>query len=129
MDKKEFRKKWVEALRSGKYKPGRKRLCRDGAYCCLGVACDLYNKLNPENPLPTSVMADGAIRYGYNDVYLPSIVQKSLGMSNFMGQYIDSQGYEGNLAHDNDLGFSFLRIAEIIESEPEGLFVKETDHG
>ena len=34
-------RKWVEALRSGKYKQTRGAL-RDGdAFCCLGVACDI----------------------------------------------------------------------------------------
>jgi hypothetical protein len=125
MDKKEFRKKWVEALRSGQYKQGRKRLCCDGAYCCLGVACDLYNKLNSENPLPTSVMADGAIKYGDNDSYLPTIVGESLGMLSYTGKYMRPEGSYGYLAKDNDCGSSFLQIADLIESEPEGLFVKD----
>lgn len=45
----EFAKKWVAALRSGKYAQGRNFLRRistehgtPDAYCCLGVACDLY---------------------------------------------------------------------------------------
>jgi hypothetical protein len=34
----ETRKKWVEALRSGKHKQARGRLCATtGAMCCLGV--------------------------------------------------------------------------------------------
>jgi hypothetical protein len=44
MDKKEFRKKWIEALRSGKYKQGREYLKKDGFHCCLGVACEIYNE-------------------------------------------------------------------------------------
>ena len=36
------RKAWVEALRSGKYKQTRNKLrSRNGAYCCLGVVCEL----------------------------------------------------------------------------------------
>jgi hypothetical protein len=36
-----LRARWIEALRSGRYKQGRGRL-RDGdAYCCLGVACEV----------------------------------------------------------------------------------------
>jgi hypothetical protein len=38
------KEKWVAALRSGKYKQARGALCKDGAYCCLGVLCDLYRK-------------------------------------------------------------------------------------
>lgn len=39
---KELVKQWVEALRSGKYKQGRKALKnRDNEFCCLGVLCDI----------------------------------------------------------------------------------------
>lgn len=34
--------KWIEALRSGKYKQGRLALrTRDDHFCCLGVLCDV----------------------------------------------------------------------------------------
>lgn len=38
---KEFKEKWVAALRSGKYKQGAGKLFSDASntYCCLGVAC------------------------------------------------------------------------------------------
>jgi len=36
------RKKWIEALESGEYEQGKKRLrTEDDGYCCLGVACDI----------------------------------------------------------------------------------------
>lgn len=42
-------KKWVEALRSGKYRQGKGRLrqtdhTNHGRYCCLGVLCDIAEK-------------------------------------------------------------------------------------
>jgi len=37
----EVKAKWVEALRSGKYKQGRKTLKHAGRYCCLGVLCEV----------------------------------------------------------------------------------------
>jgi len=44
----EVKKKWVEALKSGKYKQGQRALhlkTSDGSFfCCLGVLCDLYIK-------------------------------------------------------------------------------------
>jgi type II restriction/modification system DNA methylase subunit YeeA len=41
-DYKARRQTWIEALESGKYKQGIKRLQnRLGQFCCLGVACDL----------------------------------------------------------------------------------------
>jgi hypothetical protein len=42
----EIKAKWLEALRSGKYKQAQRALCElnaDGSksYCCLGVLCDI----------------------------------------------------------------------------------------
>jgi hypothetical protein len=40
---KEFKDKWVKALRSGRYKQSVGRLYRDSdnTFCCLGVACNV----------------------------------------------------------------------------------------
>ena len=39
-------RKWIKALRSGKYKQGQGRLkdFETGRYCCLGVLCEEYRK-------------------------------------------------------------------------------------
>ena len=40
-----IKRKWVTALRSGKYMQGRGFLKdEDGGYCCLGVLCDVFAK-------------------------------------------------------------------------------------
>lgn len=36
------RKKWVEALRSGKFKQGKGKLKVNNKFCCQGVACELF---------------------------------------------------------------------------------------
>lgn len=45
---KDIKRAWVKALRSGKYKQGRKQL-RNGndEMCCLGVLCNLYAEAHP----------------------------------------------------------------------------------
>lgn len=45
----QFKAKWVAALRSGEYKQGTNSLHKNGAYCCLGVACLLSGISNPSN--------------------------------------------------------------------------------
>jgi hypothetical protein len=40
---KEYKEKWVEALRSGKYKQGKGCLKKGDEYCCLGVLCDIVD--------------------------------------------------------------------------------------
>ncbi len=37
----DIKKRWVAALRSGKYKQGREALNTKGRLCCLGVLCEL----------------------------------------------------------------------------------------
>lgn len=39
----DIKRKWVEALRGGKYEQGRGVLRDGSAYCCLGVLCDLID--------------------------------------------------------------------------------------
>jgi len=38
-----IKKKWVDALRSGKYLQGTGFLLDEGRYCCLGVLCDVVD--------------------------------------------------------------------------------------
>ena len=40
----EIKQKWVEALRSGKYKQTTYVLRREDSYCCLGVLCDIAGR-------------------------------------------------------------------------------------
>jgi len=42
----EVKQKWVNALRSGKYKQAQYNLKSGYGYCCLGVLTDLYIKEN-----------------------------------------------------------------------------------
>jgi hypothetical protein len=52
-----IKKKWVAALRSGKYPQGIGRLCSsDGSYCCLGVLADIVDP-------------DENSWYGYNGIF------------------------------------------------------------
>ena len=57
-------KKWVEALRSGKYKQGKYRLKTNDYHCCLGVLCDVvdkkYLKTHAEDSLPSSELLNEA---------------------------------------------------------------------
>lgn len=44
---KEFKQKWIEALRSEKYGQGRGFInVNNERFCCLGVACERHKKFN-----------------------------------------------------------------------------------
>ena len=111
-------KKWVEALRSGQYQQGTGGLC--GIYnhhCCLGVACRIFQ----EEVGGLQIKLNSRHKYFAFDIdsaYLPNKVRSWLGLTNRDG---DFKG--GSLASLNDRGSSFKEIADVIESEPDGLFV------
>jgi hypothetical protein len=114
MTTKEARKKWVAALRSGKFKQGRYTLRRFDSYCCLGVACEIYQ----DEVGDLDLNKDHTGRWQYNEKIsdLPAKVQHWLGLANSSG------GYRGSsLTRLNDNMHSFEEIADLIESEPEGL--------
>lgn len=105
-------KKWVAALRSGQYKQCKNRLAHAGRFCCLGVACDISS-------VPRKVWGKEAT--------LPWKVVNWLGLNDEQGGYITQLSTTG-LSHSclsglNDWdGKTFAEIADVIESEPEGLF-------
>jgi len=119
-------RKWVKALRSGKYKQGRDYLCQlygeEREFCCLGVACELF--IRSGNKLRTAVRSDGGnyVEYGGNRGIVPGKVREWLGLRDNLGEYVNKNGLTSSLADLNDRGKSFENIADIIESQPEGLF-------
>lgn len=79
---KELIKQWVEALRSGKYKQGRKALRnRNDEFCCLGVLCDISkNTLNLDWELDSNEVCESEIyTMERNGGVLPDKVWEYLG--------------------------------------------------
>lgn len=110
-------KKWIAALRGGKYKQGAGAL-RDGDhYCCLGVACELFLEENPGAIKVEQQDLSGHTAYEGSVAVLPDVVRDWLGLSTEIGQF---GGY--SLSEKNDNGTPFQQIADIIEAEPIGLF-------
>ena len=128
--------KWVDALRSGKYKQTREALRNDEGnepkFCCLGVACDLYAK-------ETNVDGWQKIETGVNTLYkfvseessseaaLPRPVAEWLGLNSVEGEFDpELAGLKVStliaLNDDHDMRYDFKKIADIIESQPKGLF-------
>ena len=104
-----FIKKWLEALESGEYKKGKGQLKNRDRYCCLGVACDVANKLE---------LFEKKIRFG-NKGYLPDGLSKFLKISNLgtfnLGVLWNNSRY-WSLARLNDgTGISLPEIAQIIK--------------
>lgn len=121
LTKREARRLWVKALRSGEYAQGKRFLRMGNKYCCLGVATDLYSKI--EGYLEIATSEEGIYHYGGSSyklgyVWLPPEVQTWLGLCHPAGTYLGGP----SLAALNDAGVPFSEIADIIESEPFALF-------
>lgn len=117
-------REWIDALTSGDYDQGRDVLhnAETNTFCCLGVACDLYQKrvgglavrerpADPKNDTPACTSYNG------NDKSLPPRVKSWLGLRGAAG----STNGEA-LTELNDGGKSFDFIAGFISGEPDGLF-------
>jgi hypothetical protein len=130
-------KKWVKALRSGKYKQGQGTLKQYNSkgqpeHCCLGVLCELYNEemkkskkkmLSVTTSDNDSDFSHGYCRFNNSKEILPKEVMKWSGIHNNMGAFtLDKPVYDQyNLADLNDTGRKFKTIADIIEKNYEQL--------
>jgi hypothetical protein len=140
--KKEIAKKWIKALRSGKYKRGEGFLKHFNSknqprHCCLGVLCELYNESMKKNHKKTLTVKtsnsgfcpeNGYVIFGDRDGSLPPAVKKWAGIKDSTGEftYIVKDQYgeykdHKNLSILNDTGKTFKTIANIIEKNIENL--------
>jgi len=117
--KKEVAEKWVEALRSGKYNQSKGFLHRtledNNGFCCLGVLCDISGLGHWDTYGSYEVYRTGSF---VADITLPYGVMLWAGMKDASG---DREGKKLPLSTLNDNGYSFSRIADIIEKEWETL--------
>ena len=121
----EARRLWVKALRSREYRKGSGRLRSrsegnpEERFCCLGVACDVYqNHVLDENawnygPTPGNLSGRKSYTFMGEPFGLPAAVQKWLGLKTDSGAV---KGMSGSLLIKNDSGYTFEEIAELIES-------------
>jgi len=128
--KKEIADKWTAALRSGDYKQGPGALCKDGAFCCLGVLCDLHRKEVggewteadvPFSDLPAPAPF-GSMYYtvgddDYDYALLPETVAEWAGVRSIS----PSPRYQQCLTVLNDNGWKFEHIADLIDTNWEDL--------
>ena len=120
----EHRRVWVEALKSGEYVQGRNALCQKNGdsseYCCLGVACEIsgLGEFVPKSKSTPNAFTFVTGRKTAHHLVLPKVVRDWLGLRICDGSY---HGNGISMVTLNDRGMSFRDLADIIESEPEGL--------
>lgn len=130
----EIAKKWVARLRDPEAKQAQEILgTPDGARCCLGVLCDIY----AEEVKGAKWATDDVSGYQFMDrhwepskSYLTTDVMEWAGMAHPSGTlpvHLPTTGKDGSdelsgsLAGLNDGGWSFTRIAEVIDKNWEEL--------
>lgn len=108
------KKKWVEALLSGKYIQGHGYLrTSDDKFCCLGVLCDLAVK---EGVIPKETKdRDISFLYAGSSAFLPTAVVEWSGLPHADSDK-DGRLTTESLAADNDGGVPFSTIADTIDA-------------
>ena len=108
-----FKKKWLEALRSGKYKQCNGTLCYDGRYCCLGVAGKVAGMRDSTLQLNDSFDAD--VKQDGRSWWIGSLKNMKRKIPNILHGDGDSDVVVSTLIDMNDTGKSFSEIADYIE--------------
>lgn len=123
--------KWLTALESGEYRQTTENLCKDGGYCCLGVATHTVNPNHPAlaangwDKLDWTVEHDlepGDVeRYGSDEMTAPPDVVDALHLVDSDGKFRFGATYHQAdcLVRLNDsLGMTFPDIVEFIRKRP-----------
>lgn len=121
--KKIWKQRWIEALRSGKYKQGTHYLTQiilNGQHidCCLGVLTKLVKEHCPNLGIKEEKPISGHIRYYLNEDSstrnLLRSVKKEVGFNDYETIAVDSikNEYITNL---NDAEWTFEQLADLIE--------------
>jgi len=116
----ELKAKWVEALRSGKFKQGQSRLHDNNAdtYCCLGVLCVVASAEWVETDTYEEFILDGNVIASSDEEMLTSVYCQEIGIGDQTPLFHRNDGYTP-LADSTDQPVrphSFAEIADYIEN-------------
>ena len=119
-----WKKKWVEALRSGEYKQGKGHLRNEvmdaeDTFCCLGVLCDIIPEVQwvrveeDSNHIQYHIARHEDLEDG---TVLPRSVASLVGFPDGNPDIMYSFN-RTTLAEENDKGMTFEEIADLIEEQ------------
>jgi len=107
-----IKKKWIEALKSGKYTQTDRALKDSQGHCCLGVLCDIF--LAETGRGIWNAYNEFEIEDYPSTESLPIEVQEWAGIDSPLGSYGEND--HDTLAHAHDYGLSFeVGIPTLIE--------------
>ena len=106
-----WRAKWLEALRSGRYRQADGALRSDSGdlYCCIGVLCDIYDPEKWLEGLASGLPSKSKELWAWDGSLgdMPEWLNLAIGLSSHE---------EAHLIAMNDDGKSFTEIADWIEA-------------
>lgn len=112
----EAAQKWIEALESGEYEQGYRRLCSGGYYCCLGVGHVVVAGSNPS----------------IDSHLLSADVTDALGLRSYAGAYVQPNNATVTSRYlfklNDEKKKTFPEIAAILRNDPQNYF-REIDNG
>lgn len=113
--KQEIKQRWINALESGEYKQGVGRLqTTEGAFCCLGVLCDLHSK---ETGFEWGTDDLSFPAYDRSSMFMPDLVTKWSGMKTNDGPSFSVDNIIRDLMRMNDNRVPFVEIAKTIKDK------------
>lgn len=114
-------RRWVDALRSGKYKQARGRLKTDDGYCCLGVLCDVSGSGTWARP-KYDKRRSAAHYYVTGDTTRFCALPPSVADVVKLSANTDGSDEEFEYVRMNDAGATFAEIADAIEKNHPDVF-------
>lgn len=115
MDIVKFKERWVENLRSGKFKQGKGYLGKNGRYCCLGVALITKHELEGTKPSITNRGTLYVYPRNTGGLYGSELEE------HFFSPLGKIKGSRCTLSFLNDSEMSFCNIADIIDKDPSSI--------
>lgn len=118
----EFKTKWLEALRSGKYEQAHRFLRVGNAFCCLGVACEISGRGHWVEVQDAGIYSQPIKKFVFysGSVVLPYNANIFSNMDPSIPQYLtrlNDLGLRDKKAHGTALyPWDFKKIADYIEA-------------
>lgn len=111
--------KWVDVLRSGEYEQGTGHLCKDDKFCCLGVACEVYQSEFGDLRINTQ---HGMKHYDNDSGMLPKKVRDWLGVpdDDILSNVKTDDVYDRLLSYielNDEKKYTFKQIADELEKQ------------
>lgn len=122
-------KRWIEALRSGEFKQCKGMLSDRRGFCCLGVACKVFDVPGNEVSRVLDISEEDeeidCVEFEKEVEVAPLTVYTALGLKSHTGKIDPTIAPIGDcLSVANDEGKTFAEIADFCEANPQAVFTE-----